>query len=104
MPDEILIDFQQREIRLTQERWEHILDHPEMDGQRERLSDVLQEPDIIVATPKDATVHAFHRWYDETPVTQKYAVVVVKWLVDDAFILTAYFTSRVRKGDIVWQK
>ncbi|MBN2304206.1 MAG: hypothetical protein JXQ72_07010 [Anaerolineae bacterium] len=104
MDAEVLIDYQEREIRLTSERWQHILDHPEMVGQRERLDEVLVEPDIIIATEKDPSVHVYHRWYDSTPVTKKYAVIAVKMLEDDAFVLTAYFTSRVRKGTTVWQK
>ncbi len=99
---EILSDYQDRAVRLTDERWAHILDHPEMIGQHERLIETLAQPDIVVATIADETVLAYHRMYEKTPVTRKYLVVVVKMGSDDAFILTAYFTSRLKRGQIVW--
>jgi len=100
---EILTDCQGRAVRLTEERWAHILDHPEMIGQRERLIETLAQPDLVIATVKDETVHAYHRLYETTPVTRKFLVVAVKMEVDDAFVLTAYFTSRLKKGKIVWR-
>ena len=104
MTNQLLTDHQGRQIRLTEERWQHILTHPEMDGQQNRLQEVLSSPEVVIATQKDASVHAYHRWYERTPVTQKHAVVVVKLLENDAFVLTAYFTSRVRKGNVIWQR
>jgi hypothetical protein len=96
-------DCRNRRIRLTSERWAHILKHPEMRGQQARLAETLAAPSVIIATVKDEAVHAYHRWYDRTPVTSKYLVVVVKMLPEDAFILTAYFTTRRKKGQIVWR-
>jgi hypothetical protein len=106
MPDdfEILRDHQGLAIRLTDERWEHILGHPEMVGQRERLTETLASPDIVTATVKDDTVRAYHRLYEKTPVTRKYMVVAVKLLADDAFVVTAFYSSRVKKGNVTWQK
>jgi hypothetical protein len=31
-------------------------------------------------------------------------IVVVKLLEDDAFVVTAFYSSRVKKGDVKWQK
>ena len=101
---EVLSDHRDRRIRLTNERWSHILDHPEMPGQRERLIETLTDPDVVIATAKDEDVHVYHRLYDKTPVTRKYMVVVVKMLADDAFVLTAFFTSKRKRGKVIWQK
>lgn len=103
MNDQILIDYQERPVRLTQERWLHILQHPEIVDQRERLIETLRTPQIIIATVADENVHAYHRLYAETPVTRKYLIVVVKFIEDDAFVLTAYFSNRLKRGRIVWQ-
>ena len=73
-----------------------------MVSQRERLAETLAEPDIVIASVTDEAVLAYHRLYESTPVTRKYLVVVVKTAQEDAFILTAYFTSRLKKGQIVW--
>jgi len=99
---EILTDCLGREVRLTAERWAHILEHPEMADQRARLEETLAAPDIVIATVKDGTVHTYHRLYETTPVTRKFLVVAVKIEAQDAFVLTAYFTSRLKKGSIVW--
>lgn len=99
---ELLTDHQGRPIRLTAERWAHILDHPEMVEQRSRLAETLAAPDVVITTVKDETVHAYHRLYERTPVTRKYLVVAVKMEAEDAFVLTAFFTSRLKKGTIIW--
>lgn len=96
-------DVHGRVVRLTEERRIHIRAHPEMAGQWERLEETLAAPDFIVETVKDQTVHAYHRKYNQTPVTEKYLVVVVKYLEDDAFVLTAFFSSRLKRGSIIWQ-
>ncbi len=100
--DSTIIDFQGRVVRLTAERWAHTLDHPEMTGQYERLVETLAKPDIVTTTVLDEDVLAYHRLYERTPVTRKYLVVIVKMNLDDAFVLTAYFANRLKKGGIVW--
>jgi hypothetical protein len=106
MPEhfEALQNHQGLTIRLTNERWAHIVDHPEMAGQQERLAETLMSPDIVTATVKDETVHAYHHLYETTPVTRKHMVVVVKMLAEDAFVVTAFYSSRVKKGEVIWQK
>ena len=44
---EILTDYQNRQIRLTEERLQHILDHPEMADMRFQLEIVLQTPEVV---------------------------------------------------------
>ena len=96
-------DHKGRQIRLTNERWEHILSHSEMVNQQERIIETLTQPELIVATVKDESVHVYHRFYEQTPVTSKYLLVSVKILPEDAFILTAFFSNRVKKGNVLWQ-
>jgi len=105
MPDsEVFTDFQGRVIRLSDERWAHILEHPEMIGQKTRLLEILSAPDLVIATAKDETVHAYHRFYEITPVTRKYMIVAVKIMSNDAFIVTAFYSNRPKKGKLVWQR
>ncbi len=98
----VLTDHQGRDIRLTAERWQHILKHPEMDGQQERIAETLSSPERIIVTVKDDSVHAYHRLYSKTPVTRKFLIVVVKIDDEDAFVLTAYFSSREKRGKKIW--
>lgn len=98
-----LTDHQGRTVRLTKERQEHVLEHPEMVGQFGRITETVREPELVVATRMDESVHVYHRFYDTTPVTSKYLQVAVKLLEADAFILTAFYSSRQKRGETVWQ-
>ncbi|RMG24638.1 MAG: hypothetical protein D6732_23420 [Methanobacteriota archaeon] len=98
-------DFRNREIRLTDERREHIeTDHPEMAGQVDRIEEVLLRPDVIVRSKTDSQVELFYRHYDVTPVTEKHLCVVVKVATGDLFIITAYFTDTIKRGEILWKR
>ena len=99
----LLIDYSGRTIRLSEERRAHILEHPEMSSQFDRLKATVALPDFVVATLADPSVHVYHRLYPQTPVTRKYMLVAVKLLPDNAFVLTAFFSSRRKKGVTVWQ-
>ena len=99
-----LVDYQGRVIRLTVERHAHILKHPEMRGQVERIAETLAEPDVIISTLVDSSVRVYHRLYPTTPVTRKYLLVAVKVLEGDAFLLTAFFSNHVKKGSVVWKR
>lgn len=81
-------------VRLTAERWQHIAHrHPEMAEQQERVLETVAEPELIQQGDYGALLAI--RFYDETPLTRKCLVAVYRETdSNDAFILTAYFTSR----------
>lgn len=96
-------DARNRRIKLTDERLNHLeSDHPEMSGQSAGIAEVLKDPDMIVESKTDSEVEMFYRLYDKTPVTRKYLCVVVK--ATAAFIITAYFTDTVKKGEVLWRR
>ncbi|MBM3145073.1 MAG: hypothetical protein FJ010_08910 [Chloroflexi bacterium] len=99
-----LRDFNDRTVRLTDERLAHILGHPEMQSQEQRISETLITPDSVVLSQHDSTVHLYHRLFEETPVTRKYLVVAVKYLEKDAFVITAFFTDKKKKGTRTWPR
>jgi hypothetical protein len=100
-----LQDIRSRAIRLTNERLQHLeTDDPEMAGQIARISETLADPDRIVRSHTDATVELFYKWYTSTPVTAKFLCVVVKALPDDAFMITAYHTDAIKRGEVLWEK
>jgi len=98
----VLRDFHGREIRLTAERLAHILEHPEMRGQEQRIAETLLTPHSVILSYHDPAVHLYHRLFDETPISRKYLVVVVKYLEQDAFVITAFFTDKEKKGVRLW--
>lgn len=100
-----LEDIHNRQIRLTNERQQHIeADHPEMFRQIEKIQDTLLKPDMIVKSRTDSEVELFYRHYVTTPVSEKYLCVVVKISVSGRFIVTAYFTDTIKRGEVIWEK
>lgn len=94
----VLTDQLGRTIRLTAERYAHILEHPEMAEQLDKIRETVAQPSEIIATNADETVRIYQRHYSKTPVTSKFLLVVIKMLDEDAFVLTAFFSSRSKKG------
>ena len=91
-------------VSLTEERRAHFLEHPEMQGQEDKLDETLFEPDVVIQSQSDDTVRLFHRFYRRLAVGDKYLSVVVKYVEGDVFIITAYFTDKVKRGGILWKK
>jgi hypothetical protein len=94
-----LLDFQNRAIRLSDERRQHILEHPEMAGLEAAIADTLREPEIVRRSRSDVTVALYYCYYTNTLVGNKWLCVVVKLLLDDAFVLTAYLTDKPKQGE-----
>lgn len=94
----VLFDYEDRDIRLTEEWLEHIERRPEMVSQVDRLRETLEHPDEVRRSDQDGTVHLYHRRYEITPVTEKILLVVVKMEIDSPFVITAFFTDRLKSG------
>ncbi len=75
----VLHDHEVLAVRVTDERLAHILEHPEMAGMEEAIEATLR-------------------------VGDRYLCVVVKVAGDDAFVLTAYLTDRIKKGVALWPR
>src|SRR5205809_1886803 len=87
-------------IRLTDERWEHILDsHPELASYRETILDAVENPDYILASRsgslgavvvlgRKAFLHVFY----------------VEKSRRDGFIISARMGEKTDKARIVWRK
>lgn len=102
---QFFLDFFNRQIRLTDERYAHLVaDHPEMGNQFEKIAETLRSPEKVVKSKTDEKVVLYYRLYLSTPVTQKYMCVVVKISNEDAFAITAYFTNTIKKGETIWPK
>jgi hypothetical protein len=102
---QILTDVHGRLIRLTDERRLHLQTaHPEMTEQLSDIAEVLARPDNIVRSRTDPTIELFYKHYPSTPVTSKFLCTVVKVLPDDNFIITAYYTDTMKRGELLWEK
>ncbi len=72
-----------------------------MDGEIER---VLQAPTEVRLSLADDNVRLFYEFYAQTRVGGKWLCVVVKYLPDDAFVITAYLTETIKAGETLWPK
>jgi hypothetical protein len=91
-------------VRLTEERLAHILEHAEMAGMEDELERTLQTPSEVRLSRSDDQVKLFYEFYAQTRVGGKWLCVVVKYLPDDAFVITAYLTGTLKAGETVWPK
>jgi len=55
-------------VRVTDERLNHVLDHPEMAGQQARIAETLAAPDVVVQSVSDPEARLYHRFYPTSAV------------------------------------
>jgi hypothetical protein len=79
-------------IRLTDERWDHIVDeHGELAGQREDVLETVQNPQRVFAGQGGELLAV------REVLPGKFLVAVYREFVDDGFIITAFLTRRIRQ-------
>ena len=82
-----------RTIYLTDERWKHILKHQEMSNQTEQIKDTLLQPDKITEVDYDTDVRFYYRYYKDR---KEYLFVSVKYLNGEGFIITSFYTDKIK--------
>lgn len=100
----LLTDYEGRAIRLTDERLQHILEHPEMRGMEERIEETVRNPQRVVESLSDPDARLYYRHYLGSRIGDKHLCVVVRVTDNDAFVLTAYLTARPAGGKQLWPK
>ena len=87
-------------IRLTNERWEHVVSNkPYMETYYERVLDAIERPTWILRGYGGALVAVL-------PLgRQKYLHVIYRELSrEDGFIVTAFVSRKVNRSAIIWPK
>lgn len=98
----ILHDYDGRSVRLTDERLEHIRkDHPELVGREDLIGTTIRHPRKVVQSISDPSVRLCYS--RPNALFAKMVCVVVKDEIDDGFVLSAYLTDRIKRGEILWQ-
>ena len=100
----IIHDFQGLAVRLSDERLTHILEHPEMIGMEGAIEDTLAHPERVVQSFSNPEARLYYRFYVGTRVGNKYLCVIVKVQAEEAFVLTAYITDKIKRGVQLWPK
>ena len=86
-----VIDSTGRTIHLTEERYKHILRHPDMQNKLIDLQDTLLHP--LRITNHDDAIRYYYRFYKERMSRAKYLRVIVKYLNGTGYIITSYFAE-----------
>ena len=99
---DILKSINQVPIRVTAERWFHIVEnHDDLAGFYDEIIDILECPDYIISGYKGALI-ALREINKE-----KFLCVVYKEVsLEDGFVITAYFSSKIviSREKIIWQQ
>ena len=88
-------------IRLTAERWFHIIEnHDDLAGYYDDVINAIEEPDYIIKGYREAFIAL-----KEIEQGKFLAVVYKEISEEDGFIITAYFTSKIKleKEAVVWR-
>ena len=89
-------------LRLTEERWEHIvLMHPGLADQKRQVLKTVKNPDYVLQGYAEELLAV------RGPSQRTYLVVVYKQIADDGFIITAFETTDVAwlfKKKTLWSK
>lgn len=87
-------------IRLTEERWFHIIEnHDDLAGHYDDVLETVENPDFVLKGYGGALIAL------KGMARKLYLAVIYKELSrDDGFVITAYFTSRISRRSILWRK
>jgi hypothetical protein len=66
------------------------------------IARVLPSPAEVRLSRSDDTVQLLYEFYAQTLVGGKWLCVVVKYLSDDGFVVTAYLTDQLKPGESIW--
>ena len=89
-------------VSLSRNRWREIVrfKHPALKGHEEDVRECLREPELIRASAKDEEVHLYYR-----KAERGYLCTVVAYEdPEERFVVTAYFTKDIKKGEHLWTK
>ncbi len=90
-----------KRITITDDYWQKIIQikHPSMAGKDAQVQETLAQADEVRESKSDALIKLYYRHYGNL-----HLCVVVKHLNGDGFIVTTYFTDRIKEGVTVWTK
>jgi len=101
---ELLIAYDGRRSRLPNTQRLHMAYfHPEVLVDEDKIELTVTEPELVAKGATEDTIVCY-RFFIDTPVSGKYLAVVVKLQDGEGFIVTAYFTDGVKRGNIIWRR
>jgi hypothetical protein len=107
MNTEVVMSINNVPIRLTSERWNHIVArHPELGAHRARIIETVRGPDFI-AKGLHGELKAVRLFIDLPTGAQHFIVLHREVNSEDGFIITALISSdicNVITGGVIWRR
>lgn len=75
------------------------LKHPSIQGKEKYVKETLVLPDEIRVSKKARDVYLFYKRY-----RHKFLCVVARIHGNKGFIITAYYTEKIKEGELKWKK
>ncbi len=90
-----------KRISVTASYWRKIIrfKHPALAGKEAQVQQTLTDADEVRESKADSTVKLYYRFYGTA-----HLCVVSKHLNNEGFVITAYFTDRIKEGVTIWTK
>ena len=90
-----------KQIRTTETYWHDIITykHPQLDGKLRDVELTLIDPDVIRKSQSDKDIYLYYK-----AVSGRILCVVVRHLNGDGFLITTYFTDKVKEGKKIWER
>ena len=87
-------------IRLTAERWLHIVEnHDDLAGHYDDVLATVEDPDLILRGHRGSLLAV------QGSGRGRYLAVVYRQIsLEDGFVITAYFTSKVDRRKAIWKR
>jgi hypothetical protein len=88
-------------VFLERDRWRQIVrhKHPALAGHEKEVRNCLTSPSLIRASATDETVHMYYASANNVYL----CVVVAPANETEYFVVTAYYTSNIKKGKELWK-
>ncbi|RJP76854.1 MAG: hypothetical protein C4524_09470 [Candidatus Zixiibacteriota bacterium] len=100
---QVLMDFQDRAIRLTDERRRHIAGPADPRGVVQAIRDTLQHPDEMQEAFRHPQMRLFYRLYSHRMEDDRVFYVVVKVRGYDMLVVTAFYGRNFSWGGARWK-
>ncbi len=90
-----------KKIRISNEHWKHIseIKHPEVSGLENEIKQTLIHSVEIKRSNSDRNIYLYYSKYKSY-----FLCTVTRHLNGHGFIITAYITSKIKKGDQIWKQ
>jgi len=90
-----------KKISVTKDRWQLIVKtkHPELEDKKNEVQETLTNPDEIRLSKSDQSVYLYYKNYGKLSL-----VVVAKHPNGEGFIITSYFTDKIKEGKQIFER